>query len=186
MYSPTIRNHYRLIKTIIPVIFFFFSKQKHVRYHHTPVHFWKFFVIQEMIVNGWTKMTAMILPADEGQCTVVMDKQEYEDRVPALLSDTKTYEVLKKTRLHHSRPMKKSMSVRSFSSTLIMWMKTSSLRQKNCNNNTFAFLDGVVKIKGGPTPHPTPPHLTPPPGYASVKTLDARAGTVVTTVQDRS
>ena len=36
-----------------------------------------------------------IFPADKGKATVVMDTQEYEEKVLAMLSDRKTYEVLK-------------------------------------------------------------------------------------------
>ena len=38
----------------------------------------------------------MILPADKGRCTVVMDKSEYQDKVNSLLEDRKFYKVLKK------------------------------------------------------------------------------------------
>ena len=34
----------------------------------------------------------MILPADKGRATVVMDKEEYEQKVTTMLSDKKTYE----------------------------------------------------------------------------------------------
>ena len=37
----------------------------------------------------------MILPADEGRNTVVMDKQEYLDKCNSMLQDTKTYKKLK-------------------------------------------------------------------------------------------
>ena len=37
----------------------------------------------------------MILPADEGRTTVVMDKQEYLDKCNSMLQDTKTYKKLK-------------------------------------------------------------------------------------------
>ena len=38
----------------------------------------------------------MILPADKGKATVIMDTQEYKDKVNRMLSDKKTYEPLKK------------------------------------------------------------------------------------------
>ena len=38
----------------------------------------------------------MILPADKGRATIVLDKSDYESKMQNLLSDTKTYEVLKK------------------------------------------------------------------------------------------
>ncbi|XP_072025352.1 uncharacterized protein [Amphiura filiformis] len=38
----------------------------------------------------------IILPADKGRCTVVLDKPEYHEKVCKLLSDTKTYELLKR------------------------------------------------------------------------------------------
>ena len=38
----------------------------------------------------------VILPADKGRCTVVMDKSEYQDKVNSLLEDRKFYKVLKK------------------------------------------------------------------------------------------
>ena len=37
----------------------------------------------------------MILPADKGKSTVVMNKSDYKSKISALLSDRKTYEVLK-------------------------------------------------------------------------------------------
>jgi len=38
----------------------------------------------------------MILAADKGKATVVLDKDDYKTKVKQMLSDTKTYEVLKK------------------------------------------------------------------------------------------
>ena len=38
----------------------------------------------------------MILPADKGRATVILDKAEYEQKMEAMLSDRRTYEVLKK------------------------------------------------------------------------------------------
>ena len=38
----------------------------------------------------------MVLGADKGRATVVMDKSEYHDKMCALLSDTKNYEILDK------------------------------------------------------------------------------------------
>jgi len=38
----------------------------------------------------------MILPADRGKATVVLDKEDYNTKVKQMLSDTKTCEVLKK------------------------------------------------------------------------------------------
>ena len=38
----------------------------------------------------------MILPADKGRAVVVMDKQEYKDKIQEILSDEKTYVQLKK------------------------------------------------------------------------------------------
>ena len=40
--------------------------------------------------------TILILPADKGRATVVLDKSEYETKINNILSDTKTYETLKK------------------------------------------------------------------------------------------
>ena len=37
-----------------------------------------------------------ILPADKGRATVVLDRKEYEQKIETLLSDQKTYELLKK------------------------------------------------------------------------------------------
>ena len=41
------------------------------------------------------KPSVMILPADKGRATVVLDKAEYEEKVLRMLSDGKTYEQLK-------------------------------------------------------------------------------------------
>ena len=38
----------------------------------------------------------IILPADKGRATVVLDRTEYEEKIGKLLSDQKTYELLKK------------------------------------------------------------------------------------------
>ena len=38
----------------------------------------------------------VILPADKGRATVVLDRLEYESKMDAMLADTKTYEILKK------------------------------------------------------------------------------------------
>ena len=38
----------------------------------------------------------VILPADKGKATVILDKEEYMSKVKLTLSDTKTYETLKK------------------------------------------------------------------------------------------
>ena len=38
----------------------------------------------------------VILPADKGKATVVLDKEEYMSKVKLMLSDTKTYKMLKK------------------------------------------------------------------------------------------
>ena len=38
----------------------------------------------------------LILPADKGRSTVVLDKDDYENKVKQMLSDEKTYEVLNK------------------------------------------------------------------------------------------
>ena len=40
--------------------------------------------------------TVMILPADKGRATVVLDKSEYHSKVQDILADKKTYELLKK------------------------------------------------------------------------------------------
>ena len=40
--------------------------------------------------------TISILPADKGRATVVMDRSDYENKIKNILSDTKTYEPLKK------------------------------------------------------------------------------------------
>jgi hypothetical protein len=38
----------------------------------------------------------MILPADKGRATVIMDPLEYQDKMTTMLSDTTTYEKLRK------------------------------------------------------------------------------------------
>ena len=38
----------------------------------------------------------VILPADKGRTTVVMDRADYEDKMTALLSDQLTYKILQK------------------------------------------------------------------------------------------
>ena len=40
--------------------------------------------------------TLLIISADKGRCTVVMDRKEYDDKAKAMLSDTSTYTPLKK------------------------------------------------------------------------------------------
>ena len=36
----------------------------------------------------------IILPADKGRATVVLDRTEYDQKMEAMLADDKTYEVL--------------------------------------------------------------------------------------------
>ena len=43
--------------------------------------------------------STMILPADKGWVTVVMNKKEYEDKCQQLLGDEKTYKKLKAIQL---------------------------------------------------------------------------------------
>ena len=38
----------------------------------------------------------LIISADKGNCTVVMDRKDYDDKVKELLGDESTYKVLKK------------------------------------------------------------------------------------------
>jgi len=38
----------------------------------------------------------VILPADKGKATVIVDKEEYMSKLKQMLSDTKTYKMLKK------------------------------------------------------------------------------------------
>ena len=49
----------------------------------------------------------VILPADKGEITVVLDSNTYEEKVNALLSDTKTYSKLNKdpTTTYKNRPL---------------------------------------------------------------------------------
>ena len=47
-------------------------------------------------LNNLKKDDIMILPADKGRCTVVMDKVEYHDKISSLLADQKVYKVLDK------------------------------------------------------------------------------------------
>ena len=38
----------------------------------------------------------LVIPADKGNCTVVMDRKDYDDKVQQMLSDQGTYKVLDK------------------------------------------------------------------------------------------
>ena len=38
----------------------------------------------------------IILPADKGKATVILDRKEYDEKISAMLSDTKTYKGLKR------------------------------------------------------------------------------------------
>ncbi|XP_072048801.1 uncharacterized protein [Amphiura filiformis] len=52
---------------------------------------------QQEAVNSLGKdKDIFILPADKGRCTVVLDKVDYDKKVSELLSDSKTYELLKR------------------------------------------------------------------------------------------
>ena len=41
-----------------------------------------------------TEESIMILPADKGKCTVILDKEEYVNKINTMLSDTRTYKKL--------------------------------------------------------------------------------------------
>ena len=43
-----------------------------------------------------TDENIVILPADKGRVTVVMDKTDYNDKMDTLVNDKQTYEVLKR------------------------------------------------------------------------------------------
>ena len=43
-----------------------------------------------------TDENIVILPADKGRVTVVMDKTDYNDKMDSLVNDKQTYEVLKR------------------------------------------------------------------------------------------
>ena len=43
-----------------------------------------------------TDQNIVILPANKGRVTVVMDKTDYNDKMDSLVSDKQTYEVLKR------------------------------------------------------------------------------------------
>ena len=46
------------------------------------------------LVNIMKDPTVMVLPADKGKATVLMDTQEYENKVNIMLQDERTYEQL--------------------------------------------------------------------------------------------
>ena len=48
------------------------------------------------IVQLQKEDSILILPANKGKATVIMDKNEYEQIVTTMLADERTYEVLKK------------------------------------------------------------------------------------------
>ena len=48
-----------------------------------------------------TDENIVILPADKGRVTVVMDKTDYNDKMDSLVNDKQTYEVLKRDRHPH-------------------------------------------------------------------------------------
>ena len=45
----------------------------------------------------------MILPADEGNAVVIMDRDDYECKVTTMLKDERTYKEVRKTLYHHWR-----------------------------------------------------------------------------------
>ena len=51
---------------------------------------------QQAVSDLKSNPTVMVLPADKGRATVVLDKAEYEEKVLHMLSDEKTYQKLKK------------------------------------------------------------------------------------------
>ena len=50
----------------------------------------------------------MVLPADKGKATVVIDREDYDKKIKSLLEDTSVYEVLKKdpTQTYKNRMLK--------------------------------------------------------------------------------
>ena len=51
---------------------------------------------QKALKRLQTHENIVILPADKGRVTVVMDKTDYNDKMNSLVNDKKTYEVLKR------------------------------------------------------------------------------------------
>ena len=51
---------------------------------------------REAITSLSKDRNILVLPADKGRCTVVLDKSDYAEKVESLLNDTKVYELLKK------------------------------------------------------------------------------------------
>ena len=50
----------------------------------------------EALTNLKKDDSIIILPADKGRATVILDKKEYEEKASKILEDKKTYEILKK------------------------------------------------------------------------------------------
>ena len=63
-----------------------------------------------------------ILPADKGRATVILDTSEYVQKVTTMLSDKKTYEVLKKD---PTAKIKKA-----FIDTILPWKKEETISKK--------------------------------------------------------
>ena len=51
---------------------------------------------REAITSLSKDRNILVLPADKGRCSVVLDKSDYAEKVESLLNDTKVYELLKK------------------------------------------------------------------------------------------
>ncbi|XP_072043000.1 uncharacterized protein [Amphiura filiformis] len=70
--------------------------------------------------------TIMILPADKGKATVVLDKGEYEEKVKNMLDDDKTYEKLKNDPTARYK--------RKLVSLLSSWKKDKKITERSIGN----------------------------------------------------
>lgn len=71
-----------------------------------------------------------ILPADKGRSTVVMDSDEYKEKVAVLLNDTKTYLKLTVKRLNPTTSVEKDLS------KILLTIKNGNLAQIYTENYT--------------------------------------------------
>ena len=84
-----------------------------VTYHDVTVQFrasWSGILVsmtpdeQKALKRLKTDENIVILPADKGRVTVVMNKTDYKDKMDSLVNDKHTYEVLKRNRHPHCNP----------------------------------------------------------------------------------
>ena len=95
--------------------------------------------------------TVKILPADKGRSIVVMDSDEYKEKVAVLLNDTKTYLKLTDKRLNPTTSVEKDLNkillnIKNENNGTAPQIGPNLYRKLHCGNSTPASFCGLPKI----------------------------------------